>query len=67
MRKKKKIVLIIIEKYKFHPSIKPMKSKNKGLSSSFSFKFATIMKLRNQLTAWILRKRLKEKIFAQVF
>ena len=32
----------IIEKYKFHPSIKLIKSKSRGLSSSFSFKFATI-------------------------
>ena len=35
-------ILNIIEKFKFHPSIKLIKSKSKGLSSSFSFKFATI-------------------------
>ena len=42
-------VLNIIEKYKFHPSIKLIKSKNKGLSSSFSFKFATINEVKKSI------------------
>ena len=42
-------VLNIIKKYKFHPSIKLIKSKNKGLSSSFSFKFATINEVKKSI------------------
>ena len=42
-------VLNIIEKCKFHPSIKLIQSKNKGLSSSFSFKFATINEVKKSI------------------
>ena len=59
-------VLSIIEKCKFHTSIKLIKSKNKGLSSSFSFKFVTINEVKTSTTL-ILRKNLKKKTFAQVF
>ena len=43
-------VLNIIEKFKFHPSIKLIKSKHKGLSSSFNFKFATINEVKKSIT-----------------
>ena len=59
-------VLNIIEKYKFHPSIKLIKSKNKGLSSSFSFTFVKINEVKTS-TNLILRKNLKKKTSAQVF
>ena len=42
-------VLNVIENYKFHPSIKLVKSKNKGLSSSFSFKFPTINEVKKSI------------------
>ena len=42
-------ILNIIEKFKFHPSIKLIKSKSKGLSSSFSFKFATIYEVKKSI------------------
>ena len=42
-------VLNIIEKYKFHPIIKLIKSKNKGLSSSFSFKFAATNEVKKSI------------------
>ena len=43
-------VLNIIEKFMFHPSIKLIKSKIKGLSSSFNFKFATINEVKKSIT-----------------
>ena len=42
--------LNIIEKYKFHPCIKLIKSKNEGLSSSFSFRFATIKEVEKSIS-----------------
>ena len=42
-------VLNIIEKYKFHPIIKLIKSKNKALSSSFSFKFAATNEVKKSI------------------
>ena len=42
-------VLNIIEEYKFHPIIKLIKSKNKGLSSSFSFKFAATNEVKKSI------------------
>ena len=43
------LVLNIIEKYKFHPSIKLIRSKNEGLFGSFSFKFATINEIKKSI------------------
>ena len=53
-------VLSIIEKYKFNPSIKLLKSKNKGLSSSFSFKFTIISEVKKSINN-LDRKKTSQK------
>ena len=54
-------VLNIIEKYQFHPRIKLIKSKNKGLSSSFSFKFAIIDEVKKSIKNLDPKKESRKK------
>ena len=62
---KQDTVLNINEKYNFHSSIKPIKSRNKGLSSSLSFKFATINEVKKPINNLDPRKasQIEDKYF----
>ena len=53
--------LNIIEKYKFHPRTKLINSKNKGLSSSFSFKFAIINEVKKSINNLDPKKEFRKK------